>query len=64
MNIKKHLDTVLGEYAEYTSRVRAYTREMDLEEAVERAITECIKEGILKRFFGKKQSGGEEREYL
>ena len=41
--------TVLGEYAEYTSRVRAYTREMDLEEAVERAITECIKEGMLTK---------------
>ena len=48
--------TVLGEYAEYTSRVRAYTREMDLEEAVERAITECIKEGILKDFLEKNRA--------
>lgn len=40
----------LWEYAEYTERVRQYTKELPIEEAVERAITECIQEGILKEF--------------
>lgn len=40
----------LRDYAEYTVRVRRYTKEMDLEDAVERAITECIQEGILQKF--------------
>lgn len=43
----------LREYTEYTSRVREYTRTMDLEAAVERAITECIQEGILEGFLKK-----------
>lgn len=36
----------LQDYAEYTSRVRTYAAEMSLDEAVERAITECIREKI------------------
>lgn len=40
----------LADYAEYTARVREYTRSMPLDEAVERAITECISEGILSEF--------------
>ena len=40
----------LGEYAAYTGRVRRYAKEMPIEEAVEQAITECIREGILKDF--------------
>lgn len=32
-------------YAEYLERVRKYARELPLAEAVERAITECIREG-------------------
>lgn len=40
----------LWEHAEYTERVRQYTKELPIEEAVERAITECIQEGILKEF--------------
>ena len=40
----------LKDYAEYVDRVRRYTKEMNLEEAVELAITECIREGILKGF--------------
>ena len=46
----------LREYTEYTSRVREYTRIMDLEEAVERAITECIQEGILEEFLKKNRA--------
>ena len=40
----------LGEYAEYVRRVREYTGEMPIEDAVERAIRECIAEDILKEF--------------
>lgn len=40
----------LKDYAEYTSRVRRYAEIMDLKEAVERAIDECIREGILAEF--------------
>ena len=54
----------LWEYAEYTARVREYTETMELEEAVERAIEECIQEGILKRISGKKSSGGKEYEHI
>ena len=43
----------LGEYAAYTDRVRRYAKELPIEAAVERAITECIREGILKDFLEK-----------
>ena len=43
----------LHDYAEYTSRVREYAAKMPLDEAVERAITECISEGILEDFLRK-----------
>ena len=43
----------LWEYAEYTGQVRKYAREQPIAEAVERAITECIQEGILKEFLEK-----------
>ena len=46
----------LREYAEYTDRVRRYAKEMPLEEAVERAITECIREGILEDFLKKNRA--------
>ena len=46
----------LREYAEYTDRVRRYAKEMLLEEAVERAITECIGEGILEDFLKKNRA--------
>ena len=46
----------LREYTEYTSRVREYTRTMDREAAVERAITECIQEGILEGFLKKNRA--------
>lgn len=41
---------ILGEYAQYVDRVRKYATKMDLNHAVERAITECIQEGILTEF--------------
>ena len=40
----------LADYVEYTNRVRTYAEKMDIEEAVERAVTECIREGILAEF--------------
>ena len=46
----------LREYTEYTSRVREYTKTMDREAAVERAITECIQEGILEEFLKKNRA--------
>ncbi len=46
----------LWEYAEYTARVRKYAEEMKLEDAVERAIEECIQEGILKEFLEKNRA--------
>ena len=46
----------LWEYAEYVRRVRQYKKEMSIEEAVERTITECIAEGILKEFLIKNRA--------
>ena len=40
----------LHDYSEYTARVRRYSKEMVIEDAVERAICECIEEGILSEF--------------
>ena len=40
----------LSDYAKYTSRVRRYAKEKPIEEAVEKAIIECIQEGILVKF--------------
>lgn len=46
----------LQEYVKYTQRVRKYAGEMELTEAVERAITECIREGILADFLKQNRS--------
>ena len=40
----------LREYMQYIERVRGYAAQMPIGEAVERTITECIKEGILADF--------------
>ena len=40
----------LREYMQYVERVRSYAEHMSIEAAVERAITECISEGILTDF--------------
>ena len=52
----KGLCKSLHDYAEYTSRVREYAKEMEIEEAVEKAITECIAEGILAEFLNKSRA--------
>ena len=42
---------ILQEYAMYVAKVRGYTRAgLNLNEAVERAVDECIREGILAKF--------------
>ena len=38
----------LQDYVEYTHRVRTYAEKLPIEEAVEKAINECIQEGIFK----------------
>ena len=54
----------MKEYALYTDKIRKYAEKMSLEDAVERAICECIEEGILEEFLKKTQSGGKSDEYL
>ena len=46
----------LREYAQYVQKVRKYTKEMELDAAVERAVNECIQEGILEEFLRKNRS--------
>ena len=41
---------ILEEYAKYVAKVRKYAQNMKLEKAVNRAVDECIKEGILAEF--------------
>ena len=40
---------ILKEYAQYVSKVRTYKKTLSLNEAVEKAVEECIQEGILDR---------------
>lgn len=40
----------LKEYCIYVDRIRKYTKEMQIEEAVKRTVNECIQEGILADF--------------
>lgn len=43
----------LWEYTQYIEKVRSYTRKMPVENAVDCAVTECIKENILASFLEK-----------
>ena len=47
---------ILKQYAQYVARVRSYTATMQLEEAVDRAVNECIQENILKEFLVKNKA--------
>ena len=47
---------ILKEYAQYVAKVRNYTKEMKLDVAVERAVNECIHEGILVEFLRKNRA--------
>lgn len=49
----KNACKTLKDYVEYTTRVRTYAETLPLAEAVDRAINECIQEGILKEFLTK-----------
>ncbi len=40
----------LREYAQYVAKVRKYQEEFPLDQAVEKAVTDCIDQGILKDF--------------
>ena len=55
--LMEHCQT-LKEYAQYVARVRKYTSstELSLEEAVERAVDECMEEGILSEFLMKNRA--------
>ena len=46
----------LNDYSEYTARVRLYAETMKLEDAVNRAINECIREGILAEFLSRNKA--------
>ena len=56
LNINRNHNRELMDYPEYVDRVRKYAKELPLSEAVERAITECIREGILKEFLEKNRA--------
>ena len=53
--LMEHCKT-LREYAQYVAKVRKYTADMSLNEAVERAVDECIKENILADFLRKNRA--------
>ena len=46
----------LRDYSEYVARMRTYSAEMPLTDAVEKAITECIHENILRDFILKNRA--------
>lgn len=46
----------LQDYMLYVDRVRGYAKEMPVQEAVERAVDECIAEGILADFLAKNRA--------
>ena len=50
----------LRDYAVYTDKIRSYSKSMTLSDAVERAITECIREGTLKEFLEKHRAEARE----
>lgn len=49
----------LREYSQYVLKVRTYLKEMELKEAVLKAVEESVKEGILKDFFARTQGRGD-----
>lgn len=47
---------ILGEYARYVTKVRNYAKDIELDSAVEKAVNECIQEGILAEFLRKNKA--------
>ena len=54
-DLKKACKT-LNDYSLYTARVRLYAETMNLEDAVNQAINECIRKGILAEFLSKNRA--------
>ena len=50
--------SMLKEYAQYVARVRHYASDMPLNQAVKRAVDECIREGILAEFLARNRNEG------
>ena len=46
----KETCTLLGEYMQYVERVRHYTKTMHLDQAVSKAVDDCIQKGVLTEF--------------
>ena len=46
----------LKEYAQYVEQVRRYAEKLPLQEAVERAVDDCIRKGILADFLAKNRA--------
>lgn len=40
----------LGEYMQYVDKVRTYVRELSIDDAVDRAVDECIEQNVLREF--------------
>lgn len=47
--LKKQCRT-LGEYMQYVDKVRTYVRELSIDDAVDRAVDECIEQNVLREF--------------
>lgn len=54
-DLKKKCPSLFG-YMVYVDKVRKYRKDKSLAKAIEQAVNECIKEGILKDFFLKNKS--------
>lgn len=46
----------LGEYMRYVDKVRSYAKDMSIGEAVDRAVSECIRQDILRGFLLKNKA--------
>lgn len=53
--LKKNCPTLMG-YMQFVEKVRCYNKTMNLSEAIDRAVEECIKEGILVAFLKKNRA--------
>ena len=48
--------SILREYAQYVARVRRFAETTSLDKAVEQAVSECIREGILADFLSRNRA--------
>ena len=54
--VSRIYETMVASQNIYVEKIREYRKNLLLEEAVERAVTECIEEGILVEFFTKNRA--------